>query len=221
MVQDRDLIADASFYICFLDCIGDSKSLIKILDNFKVHVPPKVNDEISKSKNWCNISEHKNLNFFSNSPFDVGKIIQPFLSKNEIKKGEYDIIITAYFFYNLSRPKEFFLIIDDAKPRKFVQNNLEELKAHMMGTVEFIKCCYLKCKIFNKDEVMNLYDRIEKSGFWIKREIMEKLRMENDLKKEKKIRMHKKQRCISCGFLFWRKHKCRKEKNEILSYPKG
>lgn len=37
---------------------------------------------------------------------------------------------------------------------------------------------------------------------------------EKDLKKEKKIRMHEKQKCISCGFLFWRKHKCRKEKNE-------
>lgn len=174
----NELVADSSFYICFLDCINKSDYLIRILDNFKTHIPPKVSEEIKDSKNWRKISNHKNLNTFFVPSFDIGKPIQPFLSKQEIKRGEYDIIITAYFVYNLSKEKDFFIIIDDSKPRKFIERNLIELSSHLFGTVTFIKKCCLNYKIFNKNETLNLYDYIEKSNFRIKVEILNELRKE-------------------------------------------
>jgi hypothetical protein len=178
MLLAEDLIADASFYICFLDCIKESDCLIRILDNFNTHIPPKISKEISISNNWSKISGHKNLNHFDIPPFDIGKVIQPFLSERELEKGEYDIIITAYFFYNLFKLKEFILVIDDLKPRKFIQVNLTQLYPHLMGTVNFIKSCCLEYKIFNKQETLELYTKIGKSNFRIKPEILEKLKEE-------------------------------------------
>ncbi len=173
-----EIVADASFYICFLDCVGKKDYLVKILDKFKTHIPPKVEEEVKKSKNWKDISKHKNLNYFFKPCFDVGKVIQPLLSKEEIKKGEYDIIITAYFLYNLSNEKNFFIIIDDSKPRKFIERNVKELQPHLFGTVNFIKICCLDYKIFNNKETLDLYDDIEKSNFRIKKEILDFLRSE-------------------------------------------
>lgn len=178
MKLKRELVADSSFYICFLDCIKDTKSLIEILDNFKAHIPPKVSEEIRNSPNWRRISNHKNLNHFSNPPFDIGKLIQPFLSKQEIKKGEYDIILTAYFIFNLSKEKDFVLVIDDKKPRNFVQKNFLDLAHYLRGTVNFIRDCYVNYKIFNKNEVLVLYDNIEKSNFRVKLNILTNLREE-------------------------------------------
>ena len=44
----KDIIADASFYICFLDCIGCPDSLIKMVNNFYFHVPQKILEEIER-----------------------------------------------------------------------------------------------------------------------------------------------------------------------------
>lgn len=170
----KDLIADSSFYICFLDDIQCYEDLLKIMDHFKVHISPKVSEEISKSNHFSKIKFHKNINNFTLPNFDIGELIKPFFSKDQVVKGEHEVIVIAYFIYNLK--KNLLLIIDEIGPRQFVEKNYPYLTKFMIGTVGMIGSCCSNYSLFTKERSRELLDKIENSVFRVNRETLNKIR---------------------------------------------
>ena len=115
----NNIVADASFYICFLNDIDSPQPLMKILDSFTAHLSKKLYEEIAKAKNIETIlkSRKEKLNIFTEAPFELGAVTKPFFSKSEIAKGEHEVVVIAYLYYNAGM--RFFLIIDEHGTKKF------------------------------------------------------------------------------------------------------
>jgi len=171
------LIADSTFYICFLDCIQKPEVLIKIIKNFKANIPQRVFQEICKSKNSHHLLQHKDcLNIFDKPHLNLGEVLRPFVSENELKKGEHEIIVLAYVCSHMGI--KFILILDEASKRNLVKNIIPELIDNMTGTLGFLKMCCCKYHIFNNTEIINLIDEIEKSSFRIDKRIIMQIKKE-------------------------------------------
>jgi predicted nucleic acid-binding protein len=166
------IVADASFYICFLDDIECPSQLIKILDKFTVHIPHKVFIEVKKSKNIELVLEVRKdkINIFTDAPFELGEVTKAFFAKSEIAKGEHEIVVVAYLCHNMGL--NFILIIDEQGPRNFTIKNMPYLAAYLTGTVGFIGNCYCDYKIFDKKESIELLEKIEKSKFRVTHQII-------------------------------------------------
>jgi predicted nucleic acid-binding protein len=174
MMTKECLIADSSFYICFLDCINEPASLIKILDVFQANVTPKVFSEINKSKNSYHILNKKDLlTVFKGADINLGEALRPFVSEKELEKGEHEVIVLAYVFYNINIG--FFFIIDELSKRKLVEKNLPYLTKNLYGTLGFIGICHSKYNIFNKTESLNLLNKIGCSSFRADKKIIEEV----------------------------------------------
>lgn len=167
-----NLVADSSFYICFLDDIDCPNDLLHILKHFLAHIPPRVNEEISKCKNYSVLKNH--VNFFRESKLDLGKLLEPFFSKDEKLKGEHEVVVLSIVLYNTI--DNIVIIIDDKGPRKFLFDNFGYMQDSICGTVGFIGLCYYKYHIFEKQKSLYLLDKIENSNFRIKKEEIEEVR---------------------------------------------
>lgn len=172
-MSDKKIIADSSFYLCFLDDIDRPGELVKIIDCFDFLLTPIVENEIMKSKNYRKIKNHKNIHSI-NFSFDFGKILRPMFSKEEIIKGEHEIIGVAYILYQLK--VNFYFILDDGGARKFVLNNLTFLVNLMVGTIKFLAICCCSFGIFKKEESVNLLNLIEYSKFRVSKRILNETR---------------------------------------------
>ena len=172
-----EIIADSSFYICFLDCIQDSKSLIRIIDNFKMHLSKKILEEISKSPNFHKIQDKK-FNIFNNPNLNLGEALRPFVTEEQISKGEHEVIVLAYVFNGMGI--NFWVIIDEKSKRNLVKRIVPELSDKLLGTITFIELCNNEYHIFNKSESLIIFDKIASSNFRIKPELIK--RAKNNLK---------------------------------------
>jgi len=164
-----EIVADSSFYICFLDDINRPEILLRIINEFNFIVTPLIKKEIEKSKNYAYISENQNI-LYSNSSLDYGEIIKPFFAQEEIIRGEHEVIGAAYFLYKLN--KLFCFILDDKEPRKFVVYNIPDLAKLMVGTVNFVGLCCCSYKLLKKEEAILLLNQIKKSKFRIEENII-------------------------------------------------
>jgi predicted nucleic acid-binding protein len=168
----ENLIADASFYICFLDDIDSPEYLIKILDKFTAHLSHRLFEEVKTAKNINLVlkSIKCKINIFTDAPFEIGEVTKPFFSKSEIAKGEHEVVVIAYLYHNIGL--KFILIIDEQGPRNFTIKNLPYLKNYLKGTVGFIGDCYCDYQIFKKQESIELLEKIGKSKFRVTKEII-------------------------------------------------
>lgn len=165
------IIADSTFYICFLDCIQRPEVLIKILENFKPHIPARVFKEVSQSKNAHHLLKKKDcLNIFDKLHLNLGEVLRPFVSESELEKGEHETIILAYVCNRMGF--NFILILDEIDKRNLVKTIIPELESKMTGTVGFLGMCYYKYRIFNKEEVIGLIDQIGSSKFRVDRKVI-------------------------------------------------
>ncbi len=159
------IVADSSFYLCFLDDIKRDDILSVILNQFLFHLPPKVFDEVSASQNFSQVRSNGNL-IKVNERYNYGEILKPFFSKKQVEKGEAESIALAYVWHRANRCDK--LILDDGEARSFVEANISSLKAIMIGTVGFIGDCHCVFSIFNKDKALELLHLIKGSLFRIK-----------------------------------------------------
>lgn len=172
----EDLVADSSFYLCFLDDIDCPNDLISVIDNFRANIPPRIHSEVTKSKNYHLINKHKNLNIFTFANFDIGELIRPFFSKEEIVRGEHEIIVVAYFFYNIN--KNFLLVVDEKGPRNFIKTNFIYLAPLLVGTVGMIGKCFYIHNIYTKQKTLDLLNLVENSKFRVEKGIIDRVRQE-------------------------------------------
>ncbi len=167
------IIADASFYICFLNDINCPDALIKILDNFTAHIPPRIYSEVKKAKIIEVLDSRKDkISLFSDAPFELGEVTKALFAKSEIAKGEHEVVVVAYLCHNMGL--KFILIIDEQGPRNFTIKNLPYLAPYLTGTVGFIGDCYITYRIFNKQESLDIIEKIKASKFRVTEQIITK-----------------------------------------------
>lgn len=169
------IIADSSFYICFLDDIKDLYSLIEILiyKYFKFIIGIVVKKEIKESDNYHLIEESVDsyTDFFSE--VNYGELLRPLFSKEELKKGENEAITISYILFDLDY--EFITILDDDESRKFFISNLYECADNLTGTVGFIGDCVYTYNIFKKEKGISILIAIKNSKFRIQKLVIDKI----------------------------------------------
>lgn len=165
------MLADSSFYICFLEDIEQLEVLKRLLDNFKFLITPIVYNEVSKSRNFKHIKSNPKIILLPKE--NIGEALRPFFSKREIEKGETEVIELAYQFYANGDPKIF--ILDEEEPRLFVLRNLPYLAKLMRGTVGFVGECYYEYAILGKNEASAIVLVISKSKFRVSAEVINKV----------------------------------------------
>jgi len=162
------MLADSSFYLCFLEDIEQPEVLLRILRRFDFLITPIVYKEVSKCNNFGYIQFNPKITMFPKE--NLGEILKPFFGKKEIEKGETEVIELAYEFYADGTPKKF--ILDDNEPRLFVTRNLPYLLGLMIGTVGFVgECCY-EYQILEKNEAVAILLVIRTSNFRVAPEII-------------------------------------------------
>jgi predicted nucleic acid-binding protein len=162
------MLADSSFYLCFLEDIEKPEVLKKLLDGFTFLITPIVYNEVSKSRNFKHIKANPKIILLPKE--NLGEALRPFFSKKEIEKGETEVIELAYQFYVDNNPKMF--ILDERGPRLFVYRNLPYLAKLMIGTVGFVGKCYYKYAILEKNEASTIVVVISKSKFRVSAEVI-------------------------------------------------
>ncbi len=165
------MLADSSFYICFLDDIEQPEVLKKILTSFKFLITPIVYKEVSKSANFKHIESNPKIVLFPEE--NLGEALRPFFSEKEIEKGETEVIELAYQFYANNDPKMF--ILDEKGPRFFVLRNLPYLARLMTGTVAFVGECYYEYAVFGKSEASTIVLVIGMSKFRVTAEVIKEV----------------------------------------------
>ncbi len=167
------VIPDTSFFICFLDDIKKPELLIRIFNSnkFALVVGKIVHEELKRSENYLKIESILNKSeFYDYTQF--GEIIRPFMSLEEISKGEHEVIAIAYILNFLGY--EIIFILDDNDARNFVLRSLKKISNRMIGTIGFVCRCCCHHKIFNKEEARLILIMIKNSNFRVKKEILER-----------------------------------------------
>jgi predicted nucleic acid-binding protein len=171
------VVADASFYLFFLDDIKKPNYLIRIVSHFRFQfiVGKKVLDEVKTSESYSSINptidqwiQHFNLVYF-------GEILRPFFSLEEIKRGENEVIAISYILSELNY--SFLIVLDDSSARKFVERMFPQIKDKMMGTLGFLKYCYCNERVLSKSEICEILTLMPNSKFRIKQETVDELRV--------------------------------------------
>jgi len=170
---DLNVISDSSFFICFCDDIFRHDCLIRIVsfDGFNFIIGPIIKDEICKSPRHKIIEDHILPLMEIMDYYRFGEILRPFLSLNEITKGEHEVIaISCIFSMN---GYEFLAVIDDAQIIKYIKKNFPALLLNIIGTIGFIEKCCNSFKVLANQEAIEILKLIKESRFRIKSEIVE------------------------------------------------
>ena len=166
--EDSQIIADSTFYLCFLEDIKKPEVLTNILDNFDLLITPIVYKEVSLSCNFADVQSHPKLIPYPKE--NLGEALRPFFSEKQIQKGETEVIELAYDFYINGTPK--MVILDDKQPRSFVLRHLPYLEKLMIGTVGFVGDCYCEYRVFGKGETRALVILISMSPFRVSADVI-------------------------------------------------
>ncbi|MGD0978050.1 MAG: hypothetical protein ABR962_02795 [Candidatus Bathyarchaeia archaeon] len=167
-IEPTQILADSSFYLCFLEDIKQPEVLTRILNRLDFLITPIVYEEVSKSDNFKHFRSNPKIILLPKE--NLGEILKPFFSKGQIEKGETEVIELAYEFYADGTPKMF--ILDDKEPRLFVMRNLPYLVELMVGTVGFVGKCYYEYEILKKNEASAILLVISTSTFRVEPEII-------------------------------------------------
>ena len=166
------IVADSSFYICFLEDINRSDFLLFLLDRYDFAVGNKIHMEISRCEHYGIIKGNPHLAILPD--YNFSEALRPFFSDYENVKGEGEAIALAVILYGLRRIDR--LILDEDGPRSFVENNLPLLRPLMIGTVGFVGRCYYELRILTKDGSLGILTEIEHSPFRVTPKVLRDVR---------------------------------------------
>jgi predicted nucleic acid-binding protein len=166
--EDNQIVADSTFYLCFLEDIKRPEVLTNVLDKFDLLITPLVYKEVNRSSNFSGIKTHPKLILYPKE--NLGEALRPFFSEKQILKGETEVIELAYDFYIGRTPK--MLILDDKQARSFVLRHLPYLQKLLIGTVAFVGDCYCEYGIFAKGAARALVILIGESPFRVSADVI-------------------------------------------------
>lgn len=163
------MIADSSFYICFLDDIACPSFLNLVLSGpFQFLITPILHREIKQSRNYPKIQSGVITEMVF--PYNISEILKPLFGKEETLKGEHEVIAFAHVLYQTD--KYFGIILDEAGPRKFLEKNFPYITHLMRGTAGFVKECHCDHNIISKKSALEILQNIRVSKFRISSKII-------------------------------------------------
>ena len=168
------VVADSSFYICFLDDIKKPQYLIRLTDYFEFVLGKIIDEELRRSPNYSYIKNIMRKKFFYFKYGNYEEILRPFFSMEEIQKGEHEAIAISIILVRLEL-LEIFLIIDENSARNFIKKNFQDIYPMVKYTVQFIVECYFNHNIFKKDEIIEILTLIKTSKFRINKNLIDSL----------------------------------------------
>lgn len=156
------MIADSSFYICFLDDITCPALLnMMLVGPFQFLITRIVHDEIKKSENYLQTRTDRIRRL--EDPFDISKILKPFFGRGEVSKGEHEVV--AFSMILSEDYPDLIIILDDAQPRKILERHNPRLASNMYGTVGFVVSCHCDYATLQKGDVLGAVKAIGESKF--------------------------------------------------------
>jgi predicted nucleic acid-binding protein len=164
------IIADSTFYLCFLDDIKKPDYLLLVIKKLDLFIGKIVKTEIEKSSNFSKIRDFigNRITYFEYA--DFGELLKPFFSSVEIMKGENEVIAISFILYK--KNENILVVIDDEGARKFVMRNVQEISDKMIRTVGIVK--YLcEDRLFSKTETINVLNMIKNSKFRVPESVIE------------------------------------------------
>jgi predicted nucleic acid-binding protein len=164
------VIADSTFYLCFLDDIKKPDYLILVIKKLDFFIGKIVKTEIEKSSNFYKIGCFigNRITYFEYAEF--GELLKPFFSSIEIMKGENEVIAISFILYK--KGGDILVVIDDEDAWKFIIRNIQEISDKMIRTVSVIKylCEY---RLFSKTETISVLNMIKNSKFRVSKSVIE------------------------------------------------
>ncbi len=174
MYNEKNIIADASFYLFFMEDISETDTLIKIIDRFDFFISNKLKDEINvRNNNLSLISSNKNLHLESIQP-DIQALFEPLMSTKQREKGEADVIFMAFHFLRLN--KNIIVIMDDKSARSFLTYKVLPLISTIdpnkiiKYTLNFLEECSTKYNILDTSYLIKILEKTKKSRFRVNEE---------------------------------------------------
>lgn len=169
------VVADSSFYICFLDDIRRPKYLIRIIKNFEFLIGEILENEIRQSQNYFHVKNFigTKIILFDYKDYFYGELLKPLFSVGEIRKGEHEVIAITVIIFSLH--KKLISIIDDKEAIKFIEKNFPKIYNMVIRTVRFVEKCCCEYKIFSKKEAKEILNLIKNSKFRVNDDIIEKV----------------------------------------------
>ena len=155
------IVSDSSFYICFLSDLKKRKWLYKFLNYYSFHLGEKILGELPD----CVRKDEGFIVKVSIDEYDYYELIKPFFGREKKHRddGEYEAIGIAYHLNRKNSLK--CLIIDESKARNFVNRHFPKLREKLVGTIGFIRNCYLEESIdivCALDILTSIKDAVEK-----------------------------------------------------------
>lgn len=129
---------------------------------------PILRNEIRKSENYSQIQNDKIIEL--SFPYNISEILRPFFGKNEILKGEHEVIAFAFVLYEIDQ--NFDIILDEMGPRKFLEKTFPYLADLMNGTVGFVRACHCEHDILSKRRALDILKAIRSSKFRVSNNII-------------------------------------------------
>ena len=163
------VIADSSFYICFLDDITCPALLNLILEGpFQFLITRIVHDEIKASENYLQIQTGRLKKLEEH--FDISEILRPFFGRGEASKGEHEVVAFSLILYE--NDPDLIIILDDAQPRKILERHNPRLANNTYGTVGFVVSCHCDYAILQKRDTLEAIRAVEESKFRVSGDII-------------------------------------------------
>lgn len=171
----RNLVADSTFYLFFIDDTNNSDSLCKILEIFTAQLSPTIHKELHLKNKDAKLKKliESSCNVFQDSRIKYAEALRPVFSKEELQKGEHELIAIAVLCNELKI--ELILVIDDEGPRKIISNHFAYLSVYLTRTGRFIEKCYSQYDVLKKDEAIKLINDMKKSKFHIDKRSIDQL----------------------------------------------
>jgi hypothetical protein len=176
------VVADSSFYLVFLKDIDKPQCFKKIADAHDFLMPELVTAEVKRNlvdceklENYRYVTRNRRITKWKNRVFSPELLIALLLDNGRKRRGEHEVIAHSILLYG--RKELFFLILDDDRAMKLVDNNFSFLSLFAKWTPDFITNCHCDTEILSKEECKAIIDAMESAGsLWITHSRCEELR---------------------------------------------
>jgi predicted nucleic acid-binding protein len=166
------VVADSSFYICFLEDIEHPEYLLAIVERLDFMITEGVFAEVSKCSSFENVRSGFRVKHTSLDP-DVSAVLRPLFSEAQWRRGEAEAIALGIWLLNDNLLSK--LILDDEQARSFVERNVGSLTRLMTGTIGFIGFC-VEQEVMTRDTALQILLLIEGSNFRVSGEVLSNVR---------------------------------------------
>ena len=148
--------ADSSFYICLFCDLDRIDWLYLFLNAYSFYIGRRLQKELPESLS----NDKKFLSKIKLDDYAYYELIRPIFGRNKkhIDDGEYEAIGIAYYLEDEGNLK--YLIIDDLRPRNFVERHFPRISQKLVFTTSFIRDSTCEDKKIKGEQAIEILETI-------------------------------------------------------------